>query len=211
MTETAAETTVLFGKNASEGAAPVAVVAAGKAVALAAGKDSTLPILLNVQVTVTDGGVKFATTDRYRLHVATVEGDVSGPETTVLVNGKLLAKALTSVSKATWMLRLKVTSAGLTVDDGESSVFLAAQEGDFPKVDKLIPAEDAAGTDVALFSVDPTYFADACKACGMVAAGKGVPVLAGQVEANKPLLVRPKECATGVDFRALVMPVRIAS
>lgn len=148
-------------------------------VALAAGRDDTLPVLTGVRLEIEDDALTLAATDRYRLAVRTLpwKPGTPGLSTTALVPARTLAdtaKALTSGPEVT--LALSSGSGG----DGMIGFEAAGRrstsrllEGEFPKYRSLLPSESSA---VAEVSTAP--FVEAVRRVALVAA-RNAPVRLG--------------------------------
>ncbi|MGQ0629913.1 MAG: DNA polymerase III subunit beta [Sporichthyaceae bacterium] len=114
-------------------------------VAVAAGRDDTLPILTGIRIEIESETVTLAATDRYRLAVREFawKPEQPGISTTALVPAKTMAEAAKSLSGE---VELALSPAG----SGEGMVGLASNgrrttsrllEGDFPKYRSLLPSE----------------------------------------------------------------------
>jgi DNA polymerase III subunit beta len=146
-------------------------------VAVAAGRDDTLPVLTGVRIEIEDDTLTLAATDRYRLAVRALRWSpaVPGLSTTALVPARTLsetAKALTSGPEVTLAL---TTSGGgadgmIGFEGGGRRTTSRLLEGEFPKYRSLLPSESAATAAV------PTGpFAEAVKRVALVAA-RNAPV-----------------------------------
>ena len=148
-------------------------------VALAAGRDDTLPVLTGVRLEIEDDALTLAATDRYRLAVRTLpwKPGTPGLSTTALVPARTLAdtaKALTSGPEVT----LALSSAGggegmIGFEGGGRRSTSRLLEGEFPKYRSLLPSESSA---VAEVSTAP--FVEAVKRVALVAA-RNAPVRLG--------------------------------
>lgn len=139
-------------------------------VAVAAGRDDTLPVLTGVRLEMAGDHLTFAATDRYRLAVREIswQPETAGVEATALVPARTLAdtaKALTAGDKVSMAL-----SSG---DAGEGLVgFEAARrrtttrliEGDFPQYRSLLPSESA-----TVAKVETATLVDALRRVALVA------------------------------------------
>ena len=151
-------------------------------VALAAGRDDTLPVLTGVRFEIEGETLTLAATDRYRLAVRTlpwrpVSGDVS---TTALVPARTLAetaRALTAAPEVTLALsgsRGTGASEGMIGFEGAGRRTTSRLlEGEFPKYRSLLPSESTAAAEVA---TGP--FVEAVKRVALVAA-RNAPVRLG--------------------------------
>ena len=159
-----------------------AFAAAVAQVALAAGRDDTLPVLTGVRFEIEGDTLTLAATDRYRLAVRTLawrpaDTDIS---TTALVPARTLsetARALTAGPDVT----LALTSGGA---GGASEGMIGFEgagrrttsrllEGEFPKYRSLLPNESTALAEVAT-----APFVEAVKRVALVAA-RNAPVRLG--------------------------------
>ena len=147
-------------------------------VALAAGRDDTLPVLTGVRFEIEGDTLTLAATDRYRLAVRTLpwrpaDGDLS---TTALVPARTLsetARALTSGPEVT----LALSTGGASSSEGMIGFEGAGRrttsrllEGEFPKYRSLLPSDST-----ALAEVSTAPFAEAVKRVALVAA-RNAPV-----------------------------------
>ena len=114
-------------------------------VAVAAGRDDTLPTLTGIRVEVEGSTVTLAATDRYRLAVRDFTWDPSKPgiSTQALVPARILAetaKALSSVDLV--HLSLAESSEGLMGFEGDGRrTTTRLLDGEFPKYRSLLPSE----------------------------------------------------------------------
>ena len=145
-------------------------------VALAAGRDDTLPVLTGVRFELEGGRLTLAATDRYRLAVRTlpwrpVDDAVS---TTALVPARTLsetAKALTAAPEITLALSGAGSSEGMIGFEGAGRRTTSRLlEGEFPKYRSLLPSESTAVAEVAT-----APFVEAVKRVALVAA-RNAPV-----------------------------------
>ena len=151
-------------------------------VALAAGRDDTLPVLTGVRFEIEGDTLTLAATDRYRLAVRTLpwrpaSADIS---TTALVPARTLAetaRALTSGPEVTLALsdtRGAGSSEGMIGFEGAGRRTTSRLlEGEFPKYRSLLPSDSTARAEVA---TGP--FVDAVKRVALVAA-RNAPVRLG--------------------------------
>ncbi len=148
-------------------------------VALAAGRDDTLPVLTGVRFELEGEQLTLAATDRYRLAVRTlpwrpVDGALS---TTALVPARTLsetAKALTAGPEITLALSAAGSTEGMIGFEGAGRRTTSRLlEGEFPKYRSLLPSESSA---VAEVSTAP--LAEAVKRVALVAA-RNAPVRLG--------------------------------
>jgi DNA polymerase-3 subunit beta len=145
-------------------------------VALAAGRDDTLPVLTGVRIEIEGDQVTLAATDRYRLAVRTLpwKPEQPGMSATALVPARTLAetaKALTSGPEVTLALSTGTTGEGMIgFEGGGRRTTSRLLEGEFPKYRSLLPDESSAFAEV---STAP--FVEAVKRVALVAA-RNAPV-----------------------------------
>ena len=148
-------------------------------VALAAGRDDTLPVLTGVRFEIEGDTLTLAATDRYRLAVRTLPWRPASPDisTTALVPARTLsetARALTSGPEVTLALtdtRGAGSSEGMIGFEGAGRRTTSRLlEGEFPKYRSLLPSESTAQAEVATGPL-----VDAVKRVALVAA-RNAPV-----------------------------------
>ena len=148
-------------------------------VALAAGRDDTLPVLTGVRIEIDGEQLTLAATDRYRLAVRTLawRPEQRGLTTAVLIPARTLAdtaKALTGGPEVTLSLSTGGAGEGMIgFEGGGRRTTSRLLEGEFPKYRSLLPAESSA---VAGISTAP--FVEAVKRVALVAA-RNAPVRLG--------------------------------
>ena len=148
-------------------------------VALAAGRDDTLPVLTGVRIEIDGEQLTLAATDRYRLAVRTLAWRPEQPGLTaaVLIPARTLAdtaKALTGGPEVTLSLSTGGAGEGMIgFEGGGRRTTSRLLEGEFPKYRSLLPAESSA---VAGISTAP--FIEAVKRVALVAA-RNAPVRLG--------------------------------
>ena len=124
-------------------------------VALAAGRDDTLPVLTGVRLEIEGETLTLAATDRYRLSVRTLtwRPETPGLSTTALVPARTLAdtaKALGSGSQVTLALATGSAGEGMVGFEGSGRRTTSRLlEGEFPKYRSLLPSEAAATATLA--------------------------------------------------------------
>ena len=145
-------------------------------VALAAGRDDTLPVLTGVRVEIEGDQLTLAATDRYRLAVRTLAWRPQVPDlsATALVPARTLAdtaKALASGPEVTLALATGGAGEGMIgFEGGGRRTTSRLLEGEFPKYRSLLPSESSAVAEV------PTgAFVEAVKRVALVAA-RNAPV-----------------------------------
>ena len=148
-------------------------------VALAAGRDDTLPVLTGVRLEIDGDQLTLAATDRYRLAVRTLpwRPEQAGASTVALVPARTLAdtaKALTGGPEV--VLALATGGAGegmIGFEGGGRRTTSRLLEGEFPKYRSLLPSESSALAEVAT-----APFVEAVKRVSLVAA-RNAPVRLG--------------------------------
>ena len=155
----------------SSGDIEAALFAAAVAqVAIAAGRDDTLPTLTGIRMEIEGGNIVLAATDRYRLAVR--EFSWNPKSSSISVNALIPAKTLADTAKslATTDLVTIALSAG---GSGEGLIGFEGSgrrtttrllDGEFPKYRTLLPSEAA-----TVASVDTSTLADAVKRVALVA------------------------------------------
>ena len=145
-------------------------------VALAAGRDDTLPVLTGVRIEIEGEQLTLAATDRYRLAVRTLPWRPEQPDmsVTALVPARTLAdtaKALTNGPEV--LLALSTGGAGegmIGFEGGGRRTTSRLLEGEFPKYRSLLPNESS-----AIAEVSTAPLAEAVKRVALVAA-RNAPV-----------------------------------
>lgn len=139
-------------------------------VAVAAGRDDTLPVLTGVRVEIDGETVTLAATDRYRLAVRELRWapEQTGASAIALVPARTLtdtARALASGDKVVVALATGGTGEGLIgFDGGGRRTTSRLLDGEFPKYRSLLPAASSTVASVAL-----APFVDAVKRVSLVA------------------------------------------
>ncbi|MBA2769110.1 MAG: DNA polymerase III subunit beta [Sporichthyaceae bacterium] len=119
-------------------------------VAVAAGRDDTLPVLTGVRLEIEAEKITMAATDRYRLAVRDLawSPEQTGLSAIALVPARTLsdtAKALASADKVTVALASGGTGEGLVgFEGGGRRTTSRLLDGEFPKYKSLLPAESSA-------------------------------------------------------------------
>lgn len=167
-------------------------------VAIAAGRDDTLPVLTGVRIEVEGGTLTLAATDRYRLAVRSIAWtpEQSGLSTVALVPARVLldtAKALASADK---VLVALTTDGGagegmIGFDGGGRQATTRLLDGEFPKYNSLFPS----GTTTTAV-VETAPFTEAVKRVALVAE-RNTPVRLTFSEGVATL-----EAGTGEDAQA---------
>lgn len=148
-----------------------AFAAAVTSVAVAAGRDDTLPVLTGIRIEIDGEDVTLAATDRYRLAVRTLRWQPLDPslQATALVPARTLAEAAKSLTAGA-----EVTLALAAGSSGEGMFGLSGAtrrtttrllDGEFPKYRSLLPDSSAATA-----SVDTTALTEAVRRVSLVAS-----------------------------------------
>ena len=155
----------------SSGDIEAALFAAAVAqVAVAAGRDDTLPTLTGIRMEIEGGNIVLAATDRYRLAVR--EFSWNPKSSSISVNALIPAKTLADTAKSLSTTDL-VTIALSAGGSGEGLIGFEGAgrrtttrllDGEFPKYRTLLPSEAA-----TVASVDTAALADAVKRVALVA------------------------------------------
>ncbi|MFM8155051.1 MAG: DNA polymerase III subunit beta [Actinomycetes bacterium] len=139
-------------------------------VAVAAGRDDTLPTLTGIRMEIEGGNIVLAATDRYRLAVR--EFSWNPKSSSISVNALIPAKTLADTAKSLSTTDL-VTIALSAGGSGEGLIGFEGAgrrtttrllDGEFPKYRTLLPSEAA-----TVASVDTAALADAVKRVALVA------------------------------------------
>ncbi|MCI0685887.1 MAG: DNA polymerase III subunit beta [Sporichthyaceae bacterium] len=140
-------------------------------VAVAAGRDDTLPVLTGVRVEIEGETVTLAATDRYRLAVRelTWKPEQGGLSAVALVPARTLAetaKALASSGDVTIALAAPggVGEGLMGFEGGGRQTTTRLLEGEFPKYRSLLPSESA-----TVATVETAPFVEAVKRVALVA------------------------------------------
>jgi DNA polymerase-3 subunit beta len=147
-----------------------ALAAAVAQVAIAAGRDDTLPILTGIRMEISGDSVTLAATDRYRLAVRELawSAELAGLDTAALVPARTLAetaKALAACDVVTISLASTGVGDGLMgFEGGGRRTTTRLLDGEFPKYRALLPSESATVATVAT-----SVLVDAVKRVSLVA------------------------------------------
>jgi DNA polymerase III subunit beta len=148
-------------------------------VALAAGRDDTLPVLTGVRVEIEGETLTLAATDRYRLAVRSLPWRPTEPgiSTTALVPARTLAETAKALTGGPEVLLALSSASGPGAGEGMIGFEGAGRrttsrllEGEFPKYRSLLPAESS-----AVAEIQTVPFAEAVKRVALVAA-RNAPV-----------------------------------
>jgi DNA polymerase-3 subunit beta len=137
-------------------------------VAIAAGKDDTLPMLTGIRMEIADNKLTLVATDRFRLAMREFEWkpNTADEETAVLVPARTLAEAAKTLGSAGSTVELSLASGdgllGLAGTGRRTTTRLL--DADFPKYRQLLPSEQGA---TAVIDVNP--LAEAIKRVSLVA------------------------------------------
>jgi DNA polymerase-3 subunit beta len=148
-----------------------AFAAAVTSVAVAAGRDDTLPVLTGIRIEIDGEDVTLAATDRYRLAVRTLRWQPVDPslQATALVPARTLAeaaKALTAGAEVTLALATGASGEGMFGLSGSTRrTTTRLLDGEFPKYRSLLP-----DTAAATASVDTTALTEAVRRVSLVAS-----------------------------------------
>src|SRR4051794_9394611 len=147
-----------------------AFAAAVASVAVAAGRDDTLPVLTGIRIEIDGEDVTLAATDRYRLAVRTLRWQPADPslQATALVPARTLAeaaKALTAGAEVTLALAAGTSGEGMFGLAGTTRrTTTRLLDGEFPKYRSLLP-DSAAATA----SLDTAALTEAVRRVSLVA------------------------------------------
>ncbi len=139
-------------------------------VAIAAGRDDTLPTLTGVRVEVTGSVITLAATDRYRLAVRTFDWQPERPDldSAALVPARTFAETAKSLAGCE-LVRLSLAGSGageglMGFEGGGRRTTTRLLDGEFPKYRALLPTESA-----TVATVDTGTLTDAVKRVALVA------------------------------------------
>jgi DNA polymerase-3 subunit beta len=137
-------------------------------VAVAAGKDDTLPMLTGIRVEIADNKLTMVATNRFRLAMREFEWEPTGDatETAVLIPARTLSEAAKTLGGLGSVVEISLGSGdgllGLAGSGRRTTTRLL--DADFPKYRQLLPAEHAAEA-----IVDVAPFVEAIKRVSLVA------------------------------------------
>ena len=140
-------------------------------VAVAAGRDDTLPVLTGVRVEIEGETVTLAATDRYRLAVRelTWKPEKGGLSAVALVPARTLAETAKALA-ASGDVTIALAAAGgpgdglMGFEGGGRTTTTRLLEGEFPKYRSLLPSESA-----SVATVEAAPFVEAVKRVALVA------------------------------------------
>ncbi|MBP7973433.1 MAG: DNA polymerase III subunit beta [Candidatus Nanopelagicales bacterium] len=139
-------------------------------VAIAAGRDDTLPMLLGVRLEIEDDHVTMAATDRYRLAVRefTWNPEQGGFEGSALVPAKILAdtaKLLAGAKRVSVAYAPGTSGEGLMGFEGDGRrTTTRLLDGEFPKYRQLLPSDSS-----SVATVEKSALVEAVKRVSLVA------------------------------------------
>jgi DNA polymerase-3 subunit beta len=138
-------------------------------VAIAAGREDTLPVLTGVQMEIAGSTITLLATDRYRLAVRELEWNPRLPD--VSAAALVPARALAEIAKAMAGTDLVVSLPGaddgiVGFESGRRRTTTRLLDGEFPKVRRIIPAEASIATRVR---IDTAGLIEAVKRVALVA------------------------------------------
>ena len=139
-------------------------------VAIAAGRDDTLPTLTGIRMEIEGAAITLAATDRYRLAVRDFTWQPSTPSlsTHALIPARTLAdtaKSLADVDEVLIALASGGSGDGLVGFEGNGRrTTTRLLDGEFPKYRSLLPAESS-----AIANIDTAVLSDAVKRVALVA------------------------------------------
>jgi DNA polymerase III subunit beta len=143
-------------------------------VAIAAGRDDTLPALTGIRVEISDDMLTLVATDRYRLAVRELPWNpvMSGLSTALLVPARVLsdtAKALNSSAEVAIALASEAASGAsadgiIGFEGGGRRTTSRLLSGEYPKYQSLLPSEFS-----AVAEIPAAQFSDAVKRVALVA------------------------------------------
>lgn len=142
-------------------------------VAVAAGKDDTLPMLTGIRLEISGTSVVLAATDRFRLAVRTIEWlpESAAASAAVLVPAKTLAEAAKTIGGSAALVKLALGSGSALGAEGLLGILGPGRQtttrlldAEFPKFRQLLPSAHSA---VALVEIAPLV--EAIKRVALVA------------------------------------------
>lgn len=104
--------------------------------AVAVGKDQLLPIFTALKVTLDQAGLHMEATDRYRITRGTIPITTGQATSTTLVPAKPFAAALSKIAGSSAFVAV-LDDATLVLTIGHATIWLRAQDGEFPNLDKV--------------------------------------------------------------------------
>lgn len=154
--------------SSSGSAAGAGLAAAVAQVAVAAGRDDTLPTLTGIRMEIVGDQITLAATDRYRLAVREVtwSPEQSGLDTAALVPARILAETTKSLAACDQVLiSVAGPGEGLMGFEGDGRrTTTRLLDGEFPKYRALLPSESA-----TVAAVETSALVEAVKRVSLVA------------------------------------------
>ena len=179
---------------------------------IAAGKDSSLPVLTCLQLESRDGKLIAAATDRYRLFIGRLAFDTLElkPENDLKIlilrddvaKIRSLIKPLTGKRVLNPYVQLTIDGERITVSTVDGSITFLSWGGTFPSYEHLIPTVFEPADEIG---VNPVFLADLAKVPGI---DKSVPLIIRTSGSRKPLLCETR--AGDIIWQLLLMPMRVA-
>jgi DNA polymerase III sliding clamp (beta) subunit (PCNA family) len=170
-------------------------------------KGDDLPRLNGVYLSREEGRIVARATDRYRLIVGSIESEGEGESTPIRLSYDD-AKALISTLSKEKRGKVELTLAGdlVSVVVGGSTLTYTAHADEFPPHAHLFPNETMKPIDFPYVSFNPIFFADYGKI-----AGKKAQVIIRQYQADRAYEVILEGDLQGVEWKALLMPMKVRS
>jgi len=179
---------------------------------IAAGKDSSLPVLTCLQLESRDGKLIAAATDRYRLFIGRLAFDTLElkPESDLKIlilrddvaKIRSLIKPLTGKRVLNPYVQLTIDGERITVSTVDGSITFLSWGGTFPPYEHLIPTVFEPADEIG---VNPAFLADLAKVPGI---DKTIPLIIRTSGSRKPLLCETR--AGDIQWQLLLMPMRVA-
>ena len=179
---------------------------------IAAGKDSSLPVLTCLQLESRDGKLIAAATDRYRLFIGRLAFDTLElkPENDLKIlilrddvaKIRSLIKPLTGKRVLNPYVQLTIDGERITVSTVDGSITFLSWGGTFPPYEHLIPTVFEPSDEIG---VNPAFLADLAKVPGI---DKTIPLIIRTSGSRKPLLCETR--AGDIIWQLLLMPMRVA-
>ena len=182
---------------------------------IAAGKDSSLPMLTCVSLSSADGVITAAATDRYRLFIGKVQHVTIEKDNPVdnidsfninilredVAKIRNLIKPLTGRRAINPRVTFWIEQDKVTVNTIDGNVTFLSWQGTFPPYEHLIPTVFTPADEIG---VNPSFLADLGKVPGI---DKSIPLIIRTNGATKPLLCETH--AGDIRWQLLLMPMRV--
>jgi DNA polymerase-3 subunit beta len=169
-------------------------------VAIAAGRDDTLPVLTGVRVEIEGDLLTLAATDRYRLAVRELRWrpEQFDGSAVALVPARTLAETAKALAGSSAEVALALGTGGqgegmAGFENGDRRTTTRLLDGEFPKYRALLPS-----TSEAIAEVDAATLTEAVKRVALVTAGRTTPVKLSFDDSGEMLL----EAGSGDDAQA---------